>query len=357
MKNRTKASIFILFIVTLTITLIFDIFSHQSDSALQHSLTVNLIRASDIRLNSDWYCKPSHDRFAIFTIISSPDSNYVTSACTLIKSIIIYGNIDFCTVELNALVIDTVNQLPEFTQSRSKLINNGWTITQVPQINLPDKAIPGVYDARFLPLMTKLHIFNDTRYNSSLFLDADILVLGDLMPLFHIFAPMMQRERLNLAWVHDQPYTIYPGFNAGMLLVIPNKTLFANLLDARETIQFNPIEAEQSYLNVYFHKKALELPDLYNYNAVILTQNLSRWSKTRIHDIKIFHMTVAKPFWNFGTKDCFVNNNLFFCSIWKQLNRIHATPNLLSLSYTASLTSEEEPASSSLSLSDFYSPP
>lgn len=330
MRLRTKFTLFLLFILSFTIVFIVDIFSHQNDSALQHSLTVNLIRASDTRLHPSWYCnKPSTPRFSIFTIISSTDPKYISSACTLIKSIIIYGNIDFCSVDFNALVIETLPMDPGFGESLDKLVHDGWTLNFVPQLNLPDGIIPKVRDTKFHPLMTKLHIFNDMRYNASLYLDADTLVLGDIMPLFRFFTPWMKELNLNLAWVHDQPYPQYPGFNAGVLLTRPNQTLFQHLLLSCNSTDFDPTDAEQSYLNVYFQNRTLQLPDAYNFNAAIATQNRSLWYRTKLHDIKIFHFTVTKPFNSIIGSECFMNNNLLFCSLWQQINRIQSIPNFL----------------------------
>uniref|UniRef100_A0A7S0ELR7 Hexosyltransferase n=1 Tax=Hanusia phi TaxID=3032 RepID=A0A7S0ELR7_9CRYP len=203
----------------------------------------------------------------------------------------------------------------------------GRKLKTVPEIKMPSYMIPQVDSPRFIPLFTKLHIFNATRYKAVLFLDSDMSVLGDMMPLFDRYVPELRARRLNLGWVHDQPYSVFKGSsaNAGMMLVIPDTRLFLDLVGSITTLQFDVKMSEQGFLNKYFENKCLLLPDAYNYNAVIALRNQTLWKATELSSIVIFHHTIAKPFYTTADIVCLYNNHYHICQIWKKIDQLNLT--------------------------------
>ncbi|EKX34590.1 hypothetical protein GUITHDRAFT_147112 [Guillardia theta CCMP2712] len=309
---------------------VFEIVSNlvSSDQSFSDLLVTRMLSEYEQKLKGAPRCNSTRE-YAVFTIISSTDPDYPRGATTLRKSITLFGKLDSCRVETISLVIDEVAREPSFQADLQRMKEVGWKLVLVPEIKMPESMIAKVDSPRFIPLFTKLHVFNATQYKAVLFLDSDMSVLGDMMPLFDRYVPELKARKLNLGWVHDQPYSVFKGSsaNAGMMLVIPDRRLFVDLIASITTLEFDAKMSEQGFLNKYFEHRSMLLPDVYNYNAVVALRNQSLWDATELGSIVIFHHTIAKPFYSIIGADlaCLVNNHYHICKIWKKIDKLNLT--------------------------------
>ena len=101
----------------------------------------------------------------------------------------------------------------------------GWTTQYVNRI---DPGIPGsVTFYRFQKQFTKLHIFNMVQYQRILYLDTDVLVVGDISPL-------LLDVNTSFAAVRDwESGRIQDHINCGVFSISPNSTEFHRLNSLR----------------------------------------------------------------------------------------------------------------------------
>ena len=169
----------------------------------------------------------------------------------------------------------------------------GWNTRYVNRI---DPGIPGsVTFYRFKEQFTKLHIFNMTEYDRILYLDADVLVVGDISPL-------LVKVNTSFAAVRDwESGRIQDHVNCGVLSVSPNSTEFQRLNSLRlQKTDYRLDMAEQGLLNsVYGKENVIQyFPFAYNGNLAAIAQNRDFWVNEE-PNLKIIHYTWIKP----GQKD------------------------------------------------------
>ena len=168
----------------------------------------------------------------------------------------------------------------------------GWELQEVDLIPPPHNGAGIGY--RFVDQYTKLRLWS-LDVQRVVYLDADMLVRRNFDELFELPFPF--------AAVPD----VYGSsgfklqFNAGMLALRPNnhtfESLYARIADAR----YDPGEAEQSFLNLYFGADAVRLPYLYNANLAIRERSPALWDAMR-DEMRIVHYTAPKPFPKDGTE-------------------------------------------------------
>ena len=132
---------------------------------------------------------------------------------------------------------------------------------------------------RYIPLVSKLHIFNMTQYEGILFLDSDTIVLGSIYELFTNDLRFMKMQGKSLGWVRDQP--AIPTFNAGVMLVAPSQPLFENLVSSIARDSFDTSMAEQGFLNFFFLKTSYEIDAKYNCLTPLPTFNASVFERIK----------------------------------------------------------------------------
>ena len=168
----------------------------------------------------------------------------------------------------------------------------GWELQEV-ELILPPHDGAGI-GGRFVDQYTKLRLWSLVDVQRVVYLDADTLVRRNFDELFELPFPF--------AAVPD----VYGSsgfklqFNAGVLALHPSndtfESLYARIADAR----YNPHEAEQSFLNVYFGADAVRLPYVYNANLAIRERSPALWRAMR-DELRVVHYTVPKPFPKVGT--------------------------------------------------------
>ncbi|KAL4260145.1 Nucleotide-diphospho-sugar transferase [Pleurotus pulmonarius] len=168
----------------------------------------------------------------------------------------------------------------------------GWELLAVPRI-APPHAGKGVR-RHFIDQYTKLHIWSLDKMGVErlVYLDADTLVRRNFDELFHL--------PFDFAAVPD----VYgPGdvrgfsltFNAGVLAIRPSSTVLQDMKAKTETARYPAVQAEQSFLNLYFCAKAARLPYIYNALIAIKRRNPVVWKELK-EDLSIVHYTDHKPF-------------------------------------------------------------
>jgi hypothetical protein len=134
----------------------------------------------------------------------------------------------------------------------------GWRQRVVPAIDNPDPNDHSEY-ARG-KVYTKLHLWNLTEYERVLFLDLDTLPVAQFAQLFE--------QRLGRhcegvgAMVLDVGHVDY--YNAGVMLVLPNKTLWRHLVGNVTLVPHDSMFPEQNYLNAFLKGRICALPRKYN---------------------------------------------------------------------------------------------
>ncbi len=169
----------------------------------------------------------------------------------------------------------------------------GWTTQYVNRI---DPGIPGsVTFYRFQEQFTKLHILNMVQYQRILYLDTDVLVVGDISPL-------LLDVNTSFAAVRDwESGRIQDHINCGVFSISPNSTEFQRLNSLRvHKSDYRLHMAEQGLLNsVYGSENAIQyFPFAYNGNLAALVQDRDFWMKEE-PNLRVIHYTWIKP----GHKD------------------------------------------------------
>jgi alpha-N-acetylglucosamine transferase len=108
--------------------------------------------------------------------------------------------------------------------------------------------------------MTKLQLWALTEYDQIMFYDSDVVFLQN--PISAINAC----STVDFCGVQDygKQYNLRSYFNAGMMVISPNVTLFNDLM-AHQGWAYNELYPEQDMLNKYYEGKWRQLPDAYNY--------------------------------------------------------------------------------------------
>ena len=285
--------------------------------------TSNRLRHSDVVCD-----KRDVSRDAIVTMLTTITEDYLALVLVLGHSISKFSGV---TCAIDRLVLITQDQMVS-RHTRVCLELAGWSIRMVAAIDPADSVnAHTVKHQRYLKCFSKLHIFNMTQYRAVLFLDADTMVCGHIMPLFDTYALRMLEHGVHLAWARDSHSTANPSsaFNAGVMLIRPSTQLAAELIVNRNHVPFDFSWSEQGYLAAIFngtnathpvtiHRQYLELPQKYNLLAHIATTDSTLWHATYSH-ARIFHFTWLKPTERLLLVRCAYMGTLHFCRTWKDL--------------------------------------
>lgn len=275
-------------------------------------------------------------RFAIVSMLTSDTSRFYTlSAIKLAKSLRWWFSPE--QMDLVMMVTDgfgiSTNIDSDFFFTVMELEIAGWNIIcKVPVIEPPSSNENNRF--REIKIYSKLNIWALTEYDAILFLDSDTLVIRDLDRLFTTHLPRMKSAGMVFGAVRDRPVSMSHGFNAGVLLILPNASGnnsmgFSALVSSITSVPHDKGWAEQGLLNVIFKKNFYELPFVYNANLVSKLGEVDLWNWHR-HEIAILHYTVSKGWmsirhWNFFSSDdllglrsfcCWLHDTDDLCQLW-----------------------------------------
>ena len=165
----------------------------------------------------------------------------------------------------------------------------GWEPHEVPFIPPPHNG-EGIY-YRFKDVYTKLNVWSLDKLGIErvVYLDADTLVQQNFDELFD--------SPFNFAAVPDVYGTkgFAVTFNTGVLALKPDSAVLENMKQMLETADYPPGEADQSFLNLYFGGKGVQLPYAYNANIAIKQRSPALWDGMK-EEMRIVHYTLVKPF-------------------------------------------------------------
>jgi lipopolysaccharide biosynthesis glycosyltransferase len=99
-------------------------------------------------------------------------------------------------------------------------------------------------------------------------------------------------------------------FNAGVMLLLPDPTLYRWLVDCLARIQYDDAMLEQAYLNAAL--PYLPLPLEYNTMTLIAYAEPATWARV-VPDIRILHFTVPKPH-----RSCSEYYMAHVCKVWEE---------------------------------------
>ena len=230
---------------------------------------------------------------------------YIESAIQLAMGINRLNQID-----LILMVVDTKKRLSPLA-ARTLARRSGWNICRVPAIDGP--ASNHHITNRFLDakMYSKLHVWSFVEYELALFLDLDTMVIRPLEP---VFGKLSQLSPAPIAMGYDKfPHNASSttGFNAGVMLVRPNATLFRELTASISTLEHDPSMAEQNYLNAFFRGRVRPLP--FAFNAMVsVKHDLPHFWNSHWQSMVILHYT-CKP-WNYA--NCIRDDIVDLCLLW-----------------------------------------
>lgn len=172
---------------------------------------------------------------------------------------------------------------------RKWLDSKGLTRIEVDPITYPNHFEPR-YGANFV----KLRALSLTQYDAVLLVDSDLVVVGDLAPLFSLpteFAAVWDQPKFMGRW---GPHL--RGINGGVLLLRPCPAVqqhMMSLLEEHPRLRFAFGAAEQDFFHWYYHYTGIRLPLEYNTMASdSLKGNVTLGGRSPI----IVHFTQNKPF-------------------------------------------------------------
>ena len=196
-----------------------------------------------------------------------------------------------CSVDL---VLLTVGDLS--ISQRTRLQRAGWNVLVVPTITPPGLVMKSLQIThRWYHMFTKLHFFNMTAYDAVLYMDSDMLVMGDIADMIPYYHKQMTLHDVPLAWVMD-PY-IDDTHNSGVMLIRPSTELTNDMMHAAHTRTFIGNWGDQGFINMYFKNNTVDIP--LKYNAMPFFWNHIFKNQPYIwlleNDIRILHFTFIKP--------------------------------------------------------------
>ncbi len=151
-------------------------------------------------------------------------------------------------IQADRILFYISNRLNQSTLDRCQ--KAGWYLWAVERINPPRFAI--IY-RRFYDQYTKLRIWSMIDYDRVLYLDADTLVIQNINEL--LIGTIYEDNQDGLLGAVEDVWQgkIGPNFNAGVLLIRPNKTIFEDMLVKMHNMAaYGSYWAEQAFLNWYF---------------------------------------------------------------------------------------------------------
>jgi hypothetical protein len=182
--------------------------------------------------------------------------------------------------------------------TREELSSFGWKLQEVEEMKIAYET-----RAKWRKNLTKLRLWQMTKYSKLIYLDADMLVLRNLDHLFACPGPICA--------VLDSP--VPNKFNGGLLVLSPNETVFDALMEKwDEGVEY--ADVEQGLLNAFFPLESIQgnlLPFKYNAHAYAHKRSITH----DLEDIYVVHYTTFKP-WNWYTLPVGDTGLL-----WKQVER------------------------------------
>jgi alpha-N-acetylglucosamine transferase len=223
-------------------------------------------------------------RFAVAVLYTMEDAfgSLSQGACKIARQVRRMTNVDLVMLTLR------------YSKNMAKC---GWKQIVVPVIESPEPIVNMYGQAK---LYTKLHLWNLTQYERVLYLDLDTLPVAQFAQLFEQkLDPSCDAGAMVLDIIavkmHDTQY-----FNAGVILVLPSKRLWHDLMGNVTLVSHDHSLAEQNYVNVYLKGRICPLPRKYNSMVFDRTQFEPKMVIIHYTGVKVYHRFRA---WQVGLND------------------------------------------------------
>ena len=238
---------------------------------------------------------------SVWTLLTDEVSEYIESACKLIRSIqkrtSMAKNVDFLILEMSGKHLSQ--------QNRQKLVSCGWKNCQVERIAPRLDPHP-----RFKDQFTKLALWSMTEYKSVVYFDSDCLAVDSLDYLFNVHR-LFQQEKHKIGVARDFRSGWVDTFNMGVFVLKPNSSEYKRLVTLKNNpnvsyeviifhmkinllIEFlliiiNPfktIMAEQGFMNEVYRNQWFDIGFEYNANLAVYGEQRTFWD-SREKNIKL----------------------------------------------------------------------
>ncbi len=244
----------------------------------------------------------------MLNILISVDSNYLDKAQTLLFSVRQHTREAICVYLLNhSLKEQEVHNFSAYLQNKCRIQLHVVDTTNTILDDFPLLG-PGFTIETYYRILAQFLLPDSV--DRILWLDADMVVLKDIAPLYYQpFDGMMYAvcpdSKANSDWVRECKAKLslpesHVYFNAGMMLMdlkaLRNSLTIAELLQQCNLIRDKLTYNDQDILNYIYSGKVKYLEwKQYNYQLVLL----KRIPKNDIHDIVILHYTGPDKPWNY----------------------------------------------------------
>ena len=260
-------------------------------------------------------------RFAVASLLSGGAAEYVTYAYKLGVSLRNFVDVDMVLLLPYHYTAIHANRstTPHANHSNTPHANHSTTAYAILEtVGWRKCFVPALGSQTQHYLYTKIAAWN-LNYEAVLMIDLDTLVVGDISPLFDVFPVLLRQRGALIAAVRDHPEYWSPRwtaagdrFNAGVMLLLPDPSLYRWLVDGMSRIQYDDSMLEQAYLNAALRQKTMPLPLEYNAMIIIAYAEPTTWARV-LSKIKIVHFTFPKPH---KPQLCKEYNMVDICRLW-----------------------------------------
>ena len=233
------------------------------------------------------------------------NDRYISGAITIASSIKKYAN-----AHKSYGMIAMYTELGD--RAKCVLTEAGWELHKV-DIIVPFKE--GVVE-QFKGQYTKLSLWGFDQYTLIMYIDCDILIRRPVDFLFDLMA------EYELGVVGDsEPNSLRLTFNAGMMILRPDKGVLSSFIAEGPTLDYDPGMAEQAFLNAWYRERVIRFPYVYSLNMAFINfeNNEFIWNGL-VAESYMIHFTMCKPML---TSDCGTAIN----DIWKESQAIPSETN------------------------------
>jgi glycogenin glucosyltransferase len=144
----------------------------------------------------------------------------------------------------------------------------------------------------------KIYLWNQD-LDKIIYLDADTLVLKNIDHLFDLDHELSAGGSFKVTFCTKTKKPLNAGwdsghFNAGVLVLKPNKKTYSDLMVMKDTIETPNDPSDQGLLNHYFQGRWNKLNYIYNFTRRVIEISPQKWNEVK-NNVCVFHYTLEKP--------------------------------------------------------------
>ena len=270
---------FVMFETTYDAFMILDIYKNTPE---YHTRTLSR-HDQTLCQNNDFF--PQHKK-AIYTMLTD-DKNYVLSVLKIAHMLRLHTTDE----HFDMVVMELVSK-PLGVAAWVCLEKMGWKRCVVDRIKPFDEVGIRKRYPRFVDLLTKIHVWGMTMYETLVFLDADTMVLRSIR---HLLRLKLRHYKI-AASAQLLANGGLEGINTGVFVIHPDRQEYERLLNLLQdpSVHFDISWADQGFLNFVYKDKWRDLGFTNNALVWVSWFNHAYWVN-HYAKINIIHFTGAKP--------------------------------------------------------------